>query len=117
MTKFQKYDKNITREQWYLVDVAIKAFISKFPAQWFAFERYMKERRTEYGLANKEHKSLRQANFRCVMEFPGAVNPTTGKENNLYPVIEKIIPGFTKDKKTKKEFLTRYPMFGAGEKY
>jgi len=116
-TIYDKYDNTVGEDRWLLIDGAIKAFMRRFPYEWVAFVEYMNSNRTEYGLATKENKSLRQANFRRIMEFPEAYDPIKDRTYNLYNVVNKIIPGFTQIPRIKKEFLKRYPAFGGGDKY
>lgn len=99
-----------TEYQWGLIDIAIKAFISEYPTQWFQFQQQLKYEASEWQLATKEHKELRKKNFRNTASFPVVYFP--GGEDALLPVLDNIIPGLTQTKSVNYgEFLKRYPFF------
>jgi hypothetical protein len=104
-----------TEMQWQLVDMAIKAFIAKYPIQWIMFQEDLKRGRNEYNVAKEG--GLKQSNFRNTAAFP-VIYDAQGKEvDALLPVLKKIIPGLT-DKKSVNfaEFMRRYPDFRPSEK-
>ena len=104
--------------QWFLVDQAIKAFQKKFPYHWVIWQNGLREQRTKYQLATKEHKELRQASWRNTASFPVILDREGNVTDDLLTVIEKIIPRLThNDSVNYATFLKKYPMFLPGEKY
>lgn len=117
--------EKVTDQDWYLVDTAIKAFISKYPKQYFAWVRQTDSElsaQDDWGRASKDNKNLRAANFRRTMTFPSIEkkDPITGEytEDSLLVVLEKLLPGLTnnKSKGLAREFLRRYPQFSGSSK-
>jgi len=104
-----------TEAQWQLIDMTIKAFISKYPRQWFMFQNELKSQSSKWNLATKEHKELRNKNFRNTASFP--VVYINGEEDALLPVLERTIPGLVQPTSVNYvEFLRRYPFFCPAEK-
>lgn len=105
-----------TESQWGLIDIAVKAFISKYPRHWYAFQQMLKTERSEYNLA--KDGDLKKANWRNTASFPVIYNSAGEEADALLPVLNKIIPALThKDSINYAEFLRRYPCFLPAEKY
>ena len=106
-----------TEAQWQMCDWAIKAFISKYPEQWIEFQTMLKVSKSEYGLATKEHKELRSANWRHILSFPVIEDRNGDTIDSLKPVLDKIIPGLAhKNSVNRIEFMKRYKFFCPSEK-
>lgn len=107
-----------TDAQWELVSIAVRAFISKYPSQWYEFQRQLKADRTKYQLATKDHKELRQANWRNVASFPIIEDSEGNAVDSILPVLQRIIPGLThKNSVNFSKFIKKFPFFLPGEKY
>ena len=103
--------------QWWMAEQAIRAFIAKYPKHWMMFQNDIKINRSEYNLATKDNKELRQANWRNVLSFP-VIEDHEREIDSLKPVIDKIIPGLShKDSVNRKEFIKRFPFLCPGRKY
>ena len=106
-----------TEAQWWLCDQAIKAFISKYPEHWMEFQESLKINKSEYGLATKEHKELRSANWRHILSFPVIEDQEGNTIDSLKPVLDRIIPRLAhKDSVNRIEFMKRYKFFCPSEK-
>lgn len=109
-----------TDKQWELFDIAVRAFISRYPRHWFEFQRQLNAERSRFNVAKEG--GLKQANFRNTAAFPIVYGeyPETGEIieiDSLKPVLERIIPGLThKHSANFAEFLRRYPAFRPSEK-
>ena len=126
LTPKRNTDNNLTdnrgnlvdESRWWFVEQAVNAFVAEFPNAWLEFQKDIKENRTIYGEANKEHKGLRRSAWRVMASFPSVFNPKSNTTDSLFMVIEKIIPGFcdTHKKKLFNEFLRRLPAFKTAER-
>ena len=111
-----------TVRQWEYIDLAIKAFSVRYPVAWNAFklDQIMRKNNADYYTAKEG--DLKKSNYRLTASFPVVLahHPVTGEEyvaDSLYPVLEKIIPGLTKNgSKNFIPFLQRYPIFNPGSK-
>lgn len=110
-----KLGERVTGRDWFLVEEAVKAFLVKYPSQMLVFEKDLAAERTKWKLAHKEHKELRQANWRNIASFPVVKKPD-GSEDSILPVLEKLMPGLTTKKGLLEEFLRKFPIFRAPEK-
>lgn len=105
-----------TEQQWYLMDTAIKAFISKYHTQWFEFVKQNKQI-AESQKFQKWSKSgnkawHKDAHWTQTLSFPTILDAEGDEIDSLYPVIEKIIPALTHRKSINYDaFLKRYPEF------
>ena len=110
-----------TEQQWYLLDVAIGAFIKKYPIQWYEFQRMLSAERSSlnpYKLATKEHKEMRDANWRNVATFPTIEDKDGNVVDSLLPELQKIIPGLTTRYSVNfPKFIKKYTCFLPGERY
>ena len=111
-----------TGPQWEMCEIAVRAFINKYPAEFAEFIRLLKIQRcfqpSLYGLATKEHKKLRTAEWRNVLSFPVILNERGEQVDSLLSVIKKIIPNLThKDSVNMAEFIRRFPYLCPAEKY
>jgi hypothetical protein len=74
--------------------------------------------RTEYQLATKEHKELRQIHWRRTASFPIIEDKDGNEIDSLLPVLQKIIPSLTHKRSVNyAKFLKRYPCFLPAEKF
>ena len=107
-----------TDAQWEFMDMAVKAFIRKYPVHWYRFQEQIKADRTEYQLATKEHKELRKANFRNTASFPVIEDKDGNYIDSILPTLKKIIPNLTdKNSVNYATFLKRYNCFLPGKKF
>jgi len=103
-------------KQWYLIDMAIKAFISKYSFHWQIFQDQLSAERTKYNLA--QEGDLKKANWRNVASFPVIYNNQSKEIDSILPVLEKIIPKLTHKKSVNlKPFLKKYKCFQTAEKF
>lgn len=109
--------EDITQSEWLLIDMAVKAFITKFHAQWAMFQQEMAAERKEltnptFGDASKsQHKELHASSHRKVAVIPTFWNEIEQQEESLIMVLEKIHPYLFSNKKNTREFLKKYPDF------
>lgn len=104
-----------TEYQWGLVDMAIKAFIAKYPLHWIEFQKQLNAQRTTYNLA--KDGELKKAGFRNTASFPTIEDQEGNTIDSLKPVIEKFIPQLCHKKSVNyREFLKRYKMFLPAER-
>ena len=121
----EKEDKSITLAktkatdaQWQMIDIAIKAFMVKYPYHWKIWQDDLKYQRTKYQLATNEHKELRKASWRNTASFPVILDREGNIIDSILPVLEKIIPQLTHKKSINyATFLKKYKMFLPGEKF
>jgi len=105
-----------TKEQWELVDIAIGAFIKKYPTHWIVFLSDLSQKRSKYNLAKEG--GLKKANFRNVAAFPVIYNKQGREIDSLLPVLKKIIPELThKNSINFQPFIKKYSIFLPGEKF
>jgi len=109
----------IESKKWELIDIAVKAFINKYPTQVIAHKNRLNQEKTEYGLWKENGKPVR-GEIRHTLSFPVCINPKNGDEDCLFPVIKRIFKNFgdnfPKNKKIYQEFVKRYPLFHAADK-
>jgi hypothetical protein len=139
-----KFGEEVTQDRWDQVDLAIRAFIRRYPLHWDMFRKDIIANKTMYGLAKEGE--LKKSGFRNTLSFPVAARRRTPEEIELDPIaneiesmeslketLELIIPGFTApdenvEKKNSakevvpnklyKEFIRRYAsLFQPGERY
>lgn len=114
--------ETITEAEWQLIDMAIKAFITKFHAQWAMFKQEMAQERAQlnnpvFADANKkEHKELNWSGHRKMAVIPTFWNEIEQQEESLITVLDKIAPYLFSTKKNTREFLRRFPDFQLPEK-
>ena len=114
--KVYKGDK-LTEAEWELIDLAVRAFISKFHTQWALFKQEMAMERAQlsnprFGDANKkEHKELNWRGHRQIAVIPTFWNEVLEQQESLIMVLEKIAPYLFSTKTNTMEFLKRYPDF------
>jgi len=107
-----------TDAQWELIDIAIKAFMAKYPYHWKIWQDDLTYQRTKYQLATKDHKELKQASWRNTASFPVILDREGNIIDGILPVLEKIIPKLTHNKSVNYvTFLRKYPMFLPGMKF
>lgn len=86
--------------------MAIEAFKREFPFEWMAFQKQLREERTDYNLAKEG--GLKKASFRNTGAFPVVYNPDGSERANMLKMMKKIFPNFIKSK-TYAEFMRKYP--------
>jgi hypothetical protein len=116
LTREAQAKTRATEMQWELLDIAIKAFITKYPRHWFEFVRQNKQ----IAEAQKFQKFSKNANkawhkgahWTQSLSFPTILDVEGNEVDSLYPTIEKIIPCLThKNSINYDKFLKRYPDF------
>lgn len=111
-----------TQAQWDMVDMAIKAFITKYPLEWQEFTGDLQKNRTKYQEALPEHVELKKAQWRNVLSFPVIQRWDEDlrqyvEKDSLLPILRQIIPDITAKKgKNFLPFIKKYPEFIPGEK-
>jgi hypothetical protein len=99
------------KQRWEMVDMAISAFLKRYPEACELFFKEINSYRSEFGLV--EDKELRKSNSRLTLSFP-IVRNENGDDDSLMPILNRYLPGFTKRTHPYyKEFIKRYPKFSA----